>query len=165
MNRFKRIVLAAILIGLSTGSGAMAAENFMSIQVKQGYLRSTPSFLGKIVAALDYAQRVAVLEKRDAWVRVRAAAGGAEGWLHVSALTTKRIVLKSGSADVQEAATSDELALAGKGFSRQVEGEFKAQNPQIDYTWIDRMEQAVVSETEMARFLQEGGLASKGGLK
>ena len=137
----------------------------MSIQVKKGHLRSIPSFLGKIVAALDYGDRVAVLEKRDPWLKVQSFEKKSAGWLHDSALTSKKIVLKPGAADVEQAATSDELALAGKGFNQQVEGEFKAKNPHLDYSLINAMEQVVVSQAQIEQFIQEGDLSPKGVIK
>jgi hypothetical protein len=137
----------------------------MSIQIKKGQLRTTPSFLGKIVAELNYADQVAVLEKKESWLKVRAAVKNAEGWLHASALTSKKIILKPGATDVAQAASSDELALAGKGFSKQVEGEFQSKNPQLDYAWINRMEQMVVSQNQIEQFLVDGKLSPKGGIK
>ena len=65
---------------------------------------------------------------------------------------------------MQTSTSSDELALAGKGFSKQVENEFKEKNPNVNYAWIDRMEKFVVSETQIKRFLKEGKLSPKGGL-
>jgi hypothetical protein len=144
---------------------AVAAENLMSIQIKKGQLRATPSFLGKIVAELNYAERVAVLEKKETWFRVRASAKNAEGWLHASALTSKKIILRPGATDVSQAASSDELALAGKGFSEQVEGEFKTRNPQLDYAWINQMEQMVVSQDQIEQFIKDGKLSPKGGIQ
>jgi hypothetical protein len=85
--------------------------------------------------------------------------------MHVSALTTKEIVLNPGSEDVEKAASSDEIALAGKGFNEQVEGEFRKKNPDIDFRRIDRMEKIVVAQNEMQRFLKRGGLAPQGGSK
>ena len=67
--------------------------------------------------------------------------------------------------DVAQAASSDELALAGKGFSKQVEGEFKTKNPQLDYTWVNRMEQMVISQEQIEQFLKDGKLAPEGGIK
>ena len=64
---------------------------------------------------------------------------------------------------VEKAASSDEIALAGKGFNEQVEGEFKKKNPNIDFKQIDRMEKIVVSQNNMQQFLKSGGLSPKGG--
>jgi hypothetical protein len=85
--------------------------------------------------------------------------------MHVSALTKRKVVLQPGKADVEEAATSDELALAGKGFNKQVEEQFSSDNPDADYAWIDWMEQIVVSPEEIRRFQEEGGLSPKGGTR
>ena len=84
--------------------------------------------------------------------------------MHSSALTSKKIELKAGAQDVQASVSSNELALAGKGFNQQVEGQFKAKNPDIDFTWIDRMETFAVTEEQMQQFLQTGGLSPQGGL-
>jgi len=155
----------AVAMAICLAATAAAAEHLMSIQIKKGQLRTTPSFLGKIVAELNYADQVAVLEKKAAWLKVRTSAKNAEGWLHASALTSKKIILKPGATDVAQAASSDELALAGKGFSEQVEGEFKTRNPQLDYAWINQMEQMVVTQEQMEQFLKEGKLSPKGGIR
>jgi len=150
---------------ISLAATFAAADNSMSIQIKKGQLRTTPSFLGKITAELSYGDRVAVIETKDPWLKVRAYAKNVEGWLHNSALTSKKIILKPGANDVAQAASSDELALAGKGFSQQVEGEFKTKNPQLDYTWVNRMEQMVVSQDQIEQFLKDGKLSPEGGIK
>jgi len=163
MNRCKNALTVVMVISLA--ATVAAADNLMSIQIKKGQLRSSPSFLGKIVAELNYAEQVAVLEKKEPWLKVRSSVKNAEGWLHSSALTSKKIILKAGSADVAQAASSSELALAGKGFSEQVEGEFKTKNPQLDYAWINQMEQMVVSQDQIEQFLIDGKLSPKGGIK
>ena len=83
MNRCRNRWAVAMVICLV--AGAALADNLMSIQIKNGHLRATPSFLGKIVAELNYAEQVTVLEKKDAWLKVRTSVKNAEGWLHSSA--------------------------------------------------------------------------------
>jgi hypothetical protein len=83
--------------------------------------------------------------------------------MHSSALTEKKIVFTAGAKDVQTSASSNEVALAGKGFNKQVENEFKGKNPNINYAWIDRMEKFVVSEKQIKQFLKEGELSPEGG--
>jgi hypothetical protein len=157
MNVKKTTIL--ILTIISIGGITALADSFpsMSVQVKKGDVRSTPSFLGKIVARLSYGDQVQVQGKKGSWMLVDLVDSG-NGWIHTSALTRKNIVLRAGQTDVQQTADSDEIALAGKGFNEQVEGEFKAQNPNIDYTWIDKMENIVISRKQMLEFLQEGDL-------
>jgi hypothetical protein len=158
MKKYQLTLFMILLIGFVTTTAPAAKDNLMSIQIKEGHLRDTPSFLGKILAALEYGDRVEVLERKDLWVRIQAVEKYKTGWIHDSALTMKKIILKPGKADVEQAATSDELALAGKGFNEQVEKEFNAKNPQLDYTWIDDMEQIVISQEQIMQFLKEGEL-------
>jgi hypothetical protein len=164
MTKFKTSLIIFLLICLNGFPTFAAEQKMMSIQVKKGEIRSTPSFLGIIVTRLSYGDRVYVQEERGPWVRVGLQRNSSKGWIHTSILTSKKIVLNPGAKDVQTSASSDELALAGKGFSKQVENEFKGKNPNINFTWIDRMEKFVVSQKRIKQFLKEGKLSPKGGL-
>jgi hypothetical protein len=164
MIKLKTSFMIFLLIGLNAFPAFAVEQKMMSIQVKKGEIRSTPSFLGAIVARVSYGDRVYVREEKGQWVKVSMPGNKNEGWIHNSALTSKKIVFNAGAANVQTSASSDELALAGKGFSKQVENEFKEKNPNINYAWIDRMEKFVVSEKEIKQFLKEGKLSPKGGL-
>ena len=163
MIKLKKSLIIFLLIGLIGFPVFAAGQKMMSIQVKKGEIRSTPSFLGSVVARLSYGDRVYVQEKRGPWVRVGLPGKSDKGWIHTSVLTSKKVVLKPGAANVQTSASSDELALAGKGFSKQVENKFKGKNPNISYAYIDRMEKFVVSQKQIKQFLKEGELSPKGG--
>ena len=155
---FSALTILLFLVLLMASTTAGGATKTMSVQVKRGEVRATPYFLGKIVATLSYGDRVDVLESREGWFRVSPQGKGITGWMHSSALSEKRIVLKAGGRDAQVAASSGELALAGKGFNADVESEFKARNRNIDFSWIDRMQAMTVPPERIAAFLQEGGL-------
>jgi uncharacterized protein YgiM (DUF1202 family) len=134
----------------------------MSVQVKECQLRSKPTFLGKVVTKLDYGDRVEVDKEENLWVKV-SLSGENPGWVHLSALSQKEIILNPDSKDIEEAASSDEIALAGKGFNSEVEEKFKQDNKDIDFTWIDKMEKIVVSQNEIQNFINQGGLKTEGG--
>jgi uncharacterized protein YgiM (DUF1202 family) len=152
----RRVVLLLFLAGILTAASmVLAAGEKMSVQVKTGQLRAKPSFLGAIVAKVAYADRVTVAKKQSAWFQVTDARGHT-GWIHESALTRKHIVLTAGAADAAKGTSGEELALAGKGFNSQVEAEFKAENKNVDFTWVDRMERFVVTPDEATAFLAEG---------
>jgi len=146
------MVVALLLVaGLSTAQ----TPRQMSVTVKETQVRATPSYLGRILAVLSYGDRVDVLAEQAGWARVRLPRG--EGWVHLSALTNKSIVLQSGSRDVSSGASSGEVALAGKGFNQEVEDKYRQEN-QLDYTWVDRMSGVAVTPEEVLAFLQEGDL-------
>ena len=163
MIKLKTSFVIFLLICLNGFPAFAAGQKMMSIQVKKGEIRSTPSFLGIIVARVSYGDRVYVQEEKGPWVKVGLPVNSSEGWIHNSALTSKKIEFNAGAANVQTSASSDELALAGKGFNKQVENEFKEKNPNINYAWVDRMEKFVVSEKQIKQFLKEGELSPEGG--
>jgi len=161
MQRSRLLVLGFVLLGVLVLSLPAEAQKTMSVQVKEAQLRATPSFLGKIVARASYGERVNVAEDRGTWKRVLLPGGKAQGWVHASALTTKRIVLRAGQTDVRTSATQGEIALAGKGFNEQVEAAFQREK-KLDYTWIDRMETFRVTPEEMRAFLTAGHVTPAG---
>jgi uncharacterized protein YgiM (DUF1202 family) len=150
-------------LGLMALAATTLAEGPMtSVQVRTGQMRATPSFLGKLVCPINYGDRLQVLEQQGDWSKV-ATPGGQTGWVHSSALTKKKIVMKAGGQDAHVAASGEELTLAGKGFNSDVEAAFKAKNQAIDFAWVDRMERIKVATESMQQFLKEGGIQTEGG--
>ena len=158
----KKGAIALILVAVFLCPSAVAGANTLNVQVRNGKLREQPSFLGKIVAEVSYGDQLRILREQGEWVMGRSASGR-EGWIHVSALTDDKIVHAAGRGEVETGASSDELALAGKGFNAQVEAEYRAQNRELDWTWVDRMEKFIVSPEEMAGFLKMGKVTPPAG--
>lgn len=156
--RFSALLVACFVL-LSASAAAGEGRKAMSVQVKQGQVRATPSFLGKILSTLSYGDRVEVLESKDSWIKIVPPRKAPSGWMHSSALTEKRIVLKAGGKEAEVAASGGELALAGKGFNAEVEAEFKNRHKDIDFSWIDRMQAMKIPPEKISVFLREGGLS------
>ncbi|RKX72926.1 MAG: SH3 domain-containing protein [Spirochaetes bacterium] len=162
MVKLKKKLIAVFLFFMLLQLNAVA-EQMMSVTVQETQVRERPSFLGKILAVLKYGDRLPVTAEQNEWARVLLPDGN-EGWVHLSALTKKRIVLKAGEAEVSEAATSEEVALAGKGFNKEVENEYKKKH-NLDYTWVDRMEEIEFPPDRLISFLKEGEVPVEGGGK
>ncbi len=143
------IVLLAVFAG-----AALAAP--MSVQVRNGKVRATPSQLGAVVTTVDYGAKVQVGTLEKGWYPVTTA-DGKTGWLHESALSKKPIAMRAGTTDAATGASSDEVALAGKGFNEQVEAKLRKEG-KLDYTWVDRMSTFNVSADEISQFLTQGHL-------
>lgn len=148
-----RIRTLAVLLAVSA-SAALAAS--MSVQVRNAKVRATPSQLGKVVATVDYGAVVQTGALQRGWYPVTTA-DGKTGWLHASALSAKRIAMRAGTSDAATGVSSDEIALAGKGFNEQVETKLKADGT-LDYTWVDRMMAFVVDAEQIQQFRTEGHL-------
>jgi hypothetical protein len=162
MPKYFKIILTAFCFLMLIGyAWSAAAQKTLSVQVREGQMRSAPSFLGAIVSRPSYGDRVVLIEDQGTWKRV--SSKGVQGWMHTSALTTKNIVLKAGAENVQTSATGGEIALAGKGFSEEVEKQYKGQNKNVDFTWVDRMERFKVTPEEMQAFLKQGQVVPAAG--
>ncbi len=155
--KMKWMLMGAILLGASMSHAAPE----MSVQIREGQLRERPSYLGAVVASVEYGERVNIQQQQGPWRYV--ASGDKAGWIHESALTRQRIKLEAGEVDVAGAATQEEMALAGKGFSAEVEQEYRSQHAEIDFSWVDRMEKMGVSPERLSDFLRLGGVKPEGG--
>ncbi len=76
-----RIALIA-LIALCAAAAAAESAKRMSVNVKETQVRSSPSYLGKVLGTLAYADEVQVLESKKDWARVSAPKKGLEGWIN-----------------------------------------------------------------------------------
>ncbi|MGO8694268.1 MAG: SH3 domain-containing protein [Rectinemataceae bacterium] len=148
---------AVALFVLSAAALQAAAPKQMSVVVKVTQVRSNPSYLGTVLGTISYGDRVDVLEIRKDWARIDVSSRKLSGWTNLSALTEKRIVLGSGSGNVEQSASSGEVALAGKGFNEQIETQYR-QDGKIDYTWVDKMGQITETPEAVSAFLAAGGL-------
>lgn len=157
-----RTLLQPSLIVLLLATPVWARE--MSVQVREGKLRSAPSFLSRVLQTLPYTHRVSILETTGDWLQVQPLASSEKGlpsekgWMHTSSLTPRKLVLSPGETDAATGVSTEEQALAGKGFNAQVEKEFKQRNADTCFEWVDRMEKLDVPIPEIQQFLKKGGL-------
>jgi hypothetical protein len=163
MHRAGAILGCLALAWTLHAAAAAEGQKTMHVQVKEGELRAAPSFLGAVVAPVKYGDPLEVLEVKGAWTRARVPQTETAGWIHGTALSSERVKLAAGSSDAKVAASSGELALAGKGFNKDVEAQFKANNKDVDFTWVDRMETFRVTARESQAFLREGGVQPRTG--
>jgi SH3-like domain-containing protein len=148
--RIKVIIVLLVL----TGGIAFAAS--MSVQVQQSKVRATPSQLGSVVDTVEYGEVVNAGELQKGWYPVTTT-DGKKGWLHESVLSSKSTTMRAGTTDAATGVSSDEVALAGKGFNEQVEDKLKADG-KLDFTWVDKMITFDVSEEQIVTFRTQGHL-------
>lgn len=132
------------------------------VQVREAVIRDRPSFLGKVVGQATFGEALRPRSTRGPWVQVSRDGGGL-GWVHRSALTRREVVFVSGEETVSSSVSSDELALAGKGFSQEVEARFRARHGDAGFKQLDRMEELEISPEEQHTFFKQGGLVPKTG--
>lgn len=147
-------ILVAILI--NTASTAMGKE--MSIQVDRAQLRSNPAYYGSVVTTVNYADRLKIIDSKGAWVKAYTAKNNATGWIHISALTSTKLAPKSGGKNAPTSVSAGELSAAEKGFTKQIEQAYRQKNKEVDFTWVDKMENINISLGQSVTFLKEGQL-------
>lgn len=155
------LMLAPVLFLADTAFPAMQKE--MSIQVDQAQLRTTPAYYSSVVATVNYADRLKVVDSKGSWVRASTVRNNVTGWIHISALTNKRLAPKSGSKNAPTSVSAGELSVAEKGFTEQIEQDYRQKNREIDFTWVDKMEQIKISPEQGAVFLKEGQVKAPAG--
>lgn len=78
------------------------------------------------------------------------------GFIAAGSVTKKKIVEGSSTRT-----SSDELSLAGKGFSENTENAFKAKNPDLDFEQVDEIEEISVSDADLEKFIKDGELCAE----
>lgn len=136
-----------------------AQATSLSIQVEEGQVRSTPSFLGEIVDKVVYGESVELVKEQGPWRMVNTKRK--PGWIHQSAVSESKVELVPGG-NVNEGASGKEIALAGKGFNPEVESAYKAGHQQISFAWVDNMEKFTVKNADIEQFMKQGGLRGAG---
>jgi uncharacterized protein YgiM (DUF1202 family) len=158
-NRIKFLVFA-LLIAFT----AVVMAETMVVKVQTTNLKNEPKFFADTIAVLKIGESVETIGLQNGWFNVKTSSGQV-GWLHSSALVEKKSGLSVLTTSVSAQTTGEEVALAAKGFNKQVEDKYKADNPNIDFTWVDKMLKIKVSTKEIAEFLKKGKLAESGGAK
>ena len=131
-----------------------------TIQVKEASLYAKPSATAKFLGRVPYGTKLTVLEAKNDWAQVKAEGRGLTGWVRTQAYTSKPLDLKAGGQT--SGVSTTEVSLAGRGFTEEVEGEYKKSHPNLDFAALDRMEEQEIPEAELDDFLRDGGLAPDG---
>lgn len=154
-----RRTLPALATLLLVAVAAVAAAETVTVVVKKTSIRRDRQFYAPTVAEADLGESFAVLAREKGWVRVGTAAG--EGWVHESAVTSRKVAASS-QAPAGAKVDAQDVALAGKGFNPQVEKEYRKRNPQADFAGVDRMERLGAGEKALTAFVGEGNLQPRG---
>ena len=143
----RRFLLFLIILALSFSFAF--SQNTRYVAVESLAVRDSAGFFGREVGTLSLGASVTVVRDDGRFIQIRA--GNLSGWVASSGLSTRRVIA-AGSA-----VTPSEVALAGKGFSREVETAYR--NDGLDFSMVDAMERIVIPAAELQRFINEGRLA------
>jgi len=147
--------LAALLCG-----AALAAAGTMKVTQSNQSLHAEPNFSGTPIAPVPPGAEVNVATISGDWYQVEYQ--GNTGWMHRQAFAQTQApkvglpgMLFGGGVKQTK---SDEVALAGKGFTPEVEAGYRQKNPNMNYAQVDRVESYKVAPAQLQAFIKEGGL-------
>jgi len=147
MKRFLLVLIITICANVLIFSQSDVNRRYVA--VKTTVLKSSAGFLAKDLANLSFGDMVTLVRDDGKWAEVRT--GNLSGWVPSSSLTAKRVIASNSSVTVGE------VALAGKGFSPDMEIEYKKNG--INYSMVDYMEKIIIPTDDLSKFINEGRLA------
>ena len=155
-DNMKRTIFAALLCLAATLLFAQKAGDRLYVNVDSAPLKSSTGFFGNTTETVKYGDELRVTAVSGKWVEAQKI-GGKTGWIESAKLTTRRVSSQGNAAN----ASAREVALAGKGFSPEIEAEYKESGAQLNYPAVDSMEDVDISDDNLLVFIEEGHL-SKG---
>ncbi len=151
----KRICILVFfcLCGLSILNAQSLTGRKVFVSIKEGNLKSSASIFARNTGTFAYGDEFTVIEQQGSWVHLQGTGNNLSGWTSASNVTTRQIITTGGKTS----ASADELALAGKAYSPEVEKAYQDAS-QVDYTAVDFMENISISDEEVLQFIQDGEL-------
>lgn len=156
--RVTGLLALLLLLGLAV-AGTGVAET-LKVERPNMQLYQAPNFASPVLLPVPMGAEVAVLSRSGDWLQV--SYQGKTGYMHKTAFPQAPPpavglpgLLTGGP--VRET-RSDEVALAGKGFTPEVEAAYRQKNPGLNYAQVDQIESFRVDESQLATFIREGGL-------
>lgn len=129
----------------------------MYVNVKETVLKSGTGFFASEIGSIPYGTKVEILEEKGKWVKVEDMGDTSiNGWVPLSSLTKKKIILNEGLFSVD--ASADEIALAGKGFSAEIEELYSGSSMSSLFSLVDQIESKSVEKETLLEFILEGDL-------
>ena len=155
----KKILWFLVLIFLVTATVAGAAAVYRVV-TEEAAVRKDRRFFAPIVIRIPYGEQIQGQERRGDWLKV--VYKGKQGWVHINAIKEQKVQLSALAGGRAAEATRDEVALAGKGFTPEVEKAFRDKNPKMNYNLVDRVESYRVNDDELQSFIRSGKLIEPG---
>lgn len=155
MKRF----LIGMMMAVSLAAFAGTTPKEVSVTAKEGNVKAKADHMSKNVEIVVYGDKLKVVSRENDWFQVTTPSGKS-GWIHISATTTKKIKLAKDAQVGDDSAGHEEVALAGKGFNKQVEQAYVQDNPEVAraFQQVNQIEARKVPLAQLSAFIKQGKL-------
>lgn len=155
--RSKWLALAVATVSLATAAVVVAAPkagSVITVRVMSAKVMKSPKFIGPAAGSVSRGDQLTIREIKGDWYKVT---GAKSGWINRTSVVEGKVALSS-SPGGGGAASRDEVELAGRGFTPDVEDEYRDKHPDLDFGHVDAIEKTSIDFTELEAFVAEGGL-------
>lgn len=149
-------LLAVFLIATPVSAQFQSSQK-LSVLVRESKLRAAPNHWSEARADLKYGDTVTVTAPGEIWIEV-ASETGVKGFVHASAVSARRVVLKAGAQPEGAEVDSANVVLAGKGFNEDVEEMYRSETKDLNYAAVDSWEKSLITADALDSFMKTGGL-------
>lgn len=147
-----------IIAALGAGVVLLFAAETLLVKVQSTALRSEPKFYASVVQTLKAGDQLEKLSAQpDGWLKVKTPSGTV-GWVHTSAVQVRKFDLLAMDKSLKTQTSASEVALAGKGFNKQVEESYRAKHADVSFVWVDKMLAIKIPVAQVQDFLKQGKL-------
>ncbi len=155
-----RFLLILMLLSMSLAMSEDAEPQVgdeVAISVQNQSIYPMPAFYASPVEPVSYGTLASIDQIDGEWFKITTSLGKA-GWIHRTSVTGA-IQTTSGGTSTSGSVTSDEIMLAGRGFSRDIEETYAGEHPELNFSIVNNMETSwTVSPQQLYQFLVEGNL-------
>jgi len=152
MRRSLITMMLPLVIALFSASSF--AET-VRVVTKENAIREDCRFLAPVKNKVYYGDELEVSARNGDWFKVKFR--NVNGCINKNAVVDKTVSLSDVSTK-GHTTTRNEVALAGKGFTAEVEKSYKGKHPELDFNAVDGIEEYKVSEEALKIFITAGGL-------
>ncbi len=151
---FIAVAAMASLFAVSDVYSKPKKGSIVTVRVMRAKVMVKPMFIGRSVGRASRGQQLTYRGSKGDWYKI---SGRFNGWIHRTAVVDKKVQL-SAKPGGGGGASRDEVELAGRGFTPEVESKYRNQNPNMDFSHVDSLEKLEVNDGELQLFVTSGGL-------
>ena len=153
MKRLSLVFLCTVAMTTLLWAGPKVGA-VVTVRVMSAKVMKSPKFIGPSAGGVSRGDTLTIKEIKGDWYRVE---GAQSGWINKTNVMDGTVALSSKPGG-SGGASRDEVELAGRGFTPDVEEKYRGEHPDLDFSHVDAIEQTQVDFSELDAFVTEGGL-------
>lgn len=129
------------------------------VQVQAAKIRNAPRQWASGLSDVKFGDKLHEISKENSWMLVKNDSS-IEGYLHASAVTSKKIVLSASTETLLKSSVDEpDVYLAGKGFNEALIKAYATNEASLDFEAVNLMQkQSHIDESMLHSFIESGHL-------